>query len=330
MSRKKTYEIALASVLFLSLSYTPAWSQEGPVYLDGDDASIVETSQSASTVPQEKISNEFKTFLGANADAVVSGLRTGNEIIIEETIVHDDGTTTTKTTSINPPTGEMGYGNVKISLGLAREELAQWNINQPTGEELKAALVGGEISAPSGGAVQLDGVLTLRNEGMGWGDIAHMYGVKLGSVVSGMKSGKSYSSNTESAQATAATGKNGITQTKAKHDAKAALGNEYGRGIVSGVNETAQNQHDIKAQKQHKQTYQQSGIVTGSGAAVSGNSHSATVSNAGNSGNGNAYGHGIVTATGSAVTSTSNAVNAASSVNSGNGNGQGLAKGHYK
>jgi len=326
MSNKKTYATALVSVLFLSLSYSPAWAQEEAAYHGGDDTAIVE----ASTVPQNRISNEFKTFLGTNAETVVSGLRTGNEIIIEETIVHEDGTTTIKTTSIDPPTGKMGYGNVKISLGLAREELAQWGIGQPTAEELKAALVGGEITAPSGGTVQLDGVLALRSGGMGWGQIAQEYGVKLGTIVSGMKSGKSYSGSPESAQANAVAGKSNAMQTRANHDAKASSGKAYGQGIVSGANETAQGRHTIKAQKQYKQTYQQTGIVTGSGAAVSGNPHSSTVSNAGNFGNGNAYGRGIVTAEGNSITATTSAANAAGAVGSGNSNGKGLAKGHYK
>lgn len=328
---KKTYATAIASFIFLSFSYSPGWSQEDIVSLVGDDDTpIIETDQPASTMPLDRISNEFNSFLGDNADTVVYGLRNGDEIIIEETIIHDDGTTSTTTTSIDPPTGSMGNGNVKISLGLAREELAQWGVDQPTAEELSAALIGGEITAPSGGTVQLDGVLTMRNEGMGWGQIAHEYGVKLGHVMSGMKSGKSYSAIPGTDQAAAVTGESNTKQTKVKHDAKAVSGKAYGKGIVSGTNETAQNRHTIKAQKQYKQTYKESGIVTGSGAAVSGNSHAATVSNAGNSGHGHAYGHGIVTATGNTITTATNAGNAAHTAKASNSNGKGLAKGHYQ
>ena len=328
---QKTYATAIASFLFLSFSYSPGWSQETHYSAEGGGGGHVMTSgQTSSSVPLDKISNEFSTFLGDNSDAVVYGLRSGDEIIFEETIIHDDGTTSTITTPIDPPTGSMGNGNVKISLGLAREELSKWGIDQPTGEELNAALVGGEITAPSGGTVQLDGVLTMRSEGMGWGQIAHEYGVKLGHVMRDMKTGKDYSGIPEATPKATGTGERNRERTRSKHGAKATSEKGYGKGIVSGTNETHHNRHTIqaKATKQHKQSYKHS--VTGSGATVGGNSHATTASSAGSSGHGHSYGHGIVSATGASVTTATSASNATHTAKASNSSGKGLAKGHYK
>ncbi|HWN30400.1 MAG TPA: hypothetical protein VNN78_03450, partial [Burkholderiales bacterium] len=51
--------------------------------------------------------------------------------------------------------------------------------------QLQAALVGGTISSPlSGNTLKLPGILQLKMGGMGWGKIAGLLGMKLGSVMS--------------------------------------------------------------------------------------------------------------------------------------------------
>jgi hypothetical protein len=83
----------------------------------------------------------------------------------------------------------MGFGNVDISLSLAKAELAALGISQPTPQQLQAALMGGSVSTSKGTTV-LPGILTLRSEGKGWGVVAKSLGLKLGEVVSGTKSEK--------------------------------------------------------------------------------------------------------------------------------------------
>ncbi len=57
-------------------------------------------------------------------------------------------------------------------------------ISQPTPHQLQAALVGGTITSPlSGNSVKLHGILQLKVQGMGWGKIASLLGIKLGSVI---------------------------------------------------------------------------------------------------------------------------------------------------
>lgn len=140
----------------------------------------------------DKLSTEFSSFLGTDARAVVTGLRSGTPIILTRTVPSSTpgAAPITTTTTINPPTGKMGFGNVFISLALAKQELSQLGITQPVPEQLQAALVGGTVTTGNGTtatSTNLPGILTLRSQNMGWGQIAHKLGFKLGSVVSGLK-----------------------------------------------------------------------------------------------------------------------------------------------
>lgn len=92
-----------------------------------------------------------------------------------------------------PPTTTttMSKGQTNIATSLAKAQLTQYGITQPTPEQLSAALNGGKITVGTGTGtktVQLQGVRTQRAAGQGWGQIANGMGVKLGTVVSGMKS----------------------------------------------------------------------------------------------------------------------------------------------
>ena len=85
----------------------------------------------------------------------------------------------------------MGYGNVYISLALAKQQLGAMGITDPTPQQLQAALTGGTITqttATGTTATNMQGILTLRSQHMGWGQIAQKLGYKLGPVISGMKS----------------------------------------------------------------------------------------------------------------------------------------------
>jgi hypothetical protein len=92
----------------------------------------------------------------ANAKILVTGLRDGKDFKIGAT-------------SFDPPTGKMGYGNVDIALALAQKGLPA----NPSPEQLKAALIGTSAKP---------GVLAMRAEGQGWGQIAQSMGFKLGEV----------------------------------------------------------------------------------------------------------------------------------------------------
>jgi hypothetical protein len=161
------------------------------VRADADDAIKEEATAfdtDASTRGGAKVTDamadDFATFAGseANARALVTGLRTGDEVTLTSTV---NGQVTT--TTFTPATSLKGYGNVFISLALAQRELAAQGITHPTAADLQAALNGGSVIVGTGAdakTVQLSGVLALRASGEGWGQIAHQLDVKLGRVVS--------------------------------------------------------------------------------------------------------------------------------------------------
>lgn len=113
----------------------------------------------AAGAEEQRLIDRYAEFAGSpeNAASLVTGLRSGSAVTLA------DGVTTTATT-FSPPTGQMGWGNVQRALDLARAELAAQGITNPTPTQLQTALVGSTTTP---------GILQLRSEGGGWGQIAH-------------------------------------------------------------------------------------------------------------------------------------------------------------
>ena len=176
----KTKQLALACAIALSaLVAAPVFAQTS-----ADDATDVQTSTTAGP-ESTRLSTEFSTFAGsdANSQALVNGLRDGTAITLDETVTNPDGTTSTTQTTIQPATGPLGYGNVRIALALAEASLAQQGITDPTAEEIAAALNGGTLTMADGTTVDLNGVLAERAAGQGCGQIANAMGFKLGDLM---------------------------------------------------------------------------------------------------------------------------------------------------
>src|SRR5512135_885831 len=242
------------------------------------------TSNPGQTNVINKISGDFSSFLGSDANAVVTGLRNGTPITLTSTTttispITGLPVTTTTTTIITPPTGHMGFGNVYISLALAKQELGTLGITQPTPEQLQAALTGGTITQTTGSGVtattttaNLPGILTLRSQNMGWGQIAQKLGFKLGPVIASMKS-----ANHSLAATTSAASKSGNVTT-----ASGKTNGSSNRSIVSASGKGQGNSSN--------------GITSGKGSGEEG------IVSAAGKGNGNAYGldrSSIVTGSGS-------------------------------
>jgi hypothetical protein len=215
-----------------------------------------------------RISSDFTSFAGStqNSDALVSGLRNGSSITLAST----DAKGVTTTTTFDPPTGKMGYGNVYTSLALAKQNLANVGITDPTAQQLQASLMGGTVTTSSGQTVKMTGVLQLRADGMGWGQIAQQYGYKLGPVISGMKS--------SNASIAASNARTGATTASANTTSTAVQANGSKSGIVTGAGTTGASQGQGQGNAYGR------GIVTGAGTG-----------GASGGGHGNAYGRGIVT-----------------------------------
>ena len=119
-------------------------------------------SNTAEMVPGQRLILKYTSLAGSedNARNLVTGLRDGSEIQLSG----EPGTTFT------PPTGKMGFGNVNIALALTEAQLA--NVENPTTADIQNALMNGN-----------NGILTLRAQDMGWGEIAHTLGFKLGDIM---------------------------------------------------------------------------------------------------------------------------------------------------
>lgn len=242
-------------------------------------------SSRGQTAVTDRTAADFGSFYGQdNAQALAGGLRSGSEISL--TTQAPDGSVSTAT--FTPPTGSMGNGNVYISMALAQQRLTAEGITQPTAQQIQAAMTGGPLVS---GGQPVQGVLQMRADGMGWGQIAQAMGTKLGPVISGMKSANAAlsatSAQTGSVSATAA-GKADTAKPKASTGGRS--------GVVTAGGSAGANVVGSKA------SGGKSGIVTGAGAAdgVSsaggtdkGQSHGAgIVTSGGGGGQGNAYGKG--------------------------------------
>lgn len=174
---QRTLLICICSSLLAAMT-APLVAQAESTAANGLSAA----SASAMKTPTDKLAATYSTFAGsdANAQALVTGLRNGTSVTLAS-----GGTSTTFT----PATKPMGFGGVNIALALAKTELQQLGITDPTPAQIQAALNGGTITTPTG-TTTLAGVLQLRSEGKGWGQIANSLGLKLGEVVSASKTDK--------------------------------------------------------------------------------------------------------------------------------------------
>jgi hypothetical protein len=246
-------------------------------------------TSSGNSTPATNISNDYSYFLkNVDSKQVVNDLRNGQWT----TTTTDPKTNATTTTTEALPTGKMGFGNVKISLALAQESLRQQNITQPTSEQLHTALVGGQM-VPGDSTTTTTGILQMRAEGMGWGQIAQKYNVKLGQLMSGKQPASTTTTSTTSATTTSkgiatASGKSSTTVT-GKGNGKAFSGSEsQENGIVSASGRSSGTSSSSVSQGgrgivsgSNRSMGHTSGIVTGAG---NGHQYGASGGGHGNSG----------------------------------------------
>jgi hypothetical protein len=120
-----------------------------------------------------KIAGQYAHLAGSedNALALVKALHLGAPV----KLTAPDGASggeSPEVTTIEPPTGKMGWGDVKFALVIVQGVLYRAGITRPTGEQLQAALTGGDVTKSDGTVVTLKGVLQMRADGMGWKQIA--------------------------------------------------------------------------------------------------------------------------------------------------------------
>jgi len=229
----------------LAAAYPAAHAEEASATTtttETTSTSATTTAIGTLTATEAKLSAEFAEFLGGEeqASTVVSGLRQGTAFSLEsETDTTSTGSTTTptpSTTTIDPPTGTLGYGNVRITLKLAQAQLNQMGITQPTTEELSSVLLGGDING-----TQVDGILAMRADGMGWGQIAKEFGITVGQTM-----GKGTGATKQAATATSAsqaktTGKGGYISSSTTKSVQAS--HARSNGYIPSSSKSASTSH---------------------------------------------------------------------------------------
>lgn len=150
--------------------------------MDTMDATATMDTTATNSQDVDMLAGSFDDFLGEQASTLIEGLRNGEEFTLTSSYTDASGTQQIETITIEPPTSKMGFGNVKLTLKMAENLLSQSGISQPTAIQLETALLGGSLTAPDGTVTDVEGVLTLRSEGMGWGQIARQYGSQAGSL----------------------------------------------------------------------------------------------------------------------------------------------------
>lgn len=258
--------IALGSALS-----APAWADDNESTRSGADGNTGSLEAKARSFDadaagrgqarvQQRIVSDFAGWAGSgeNAGALVTGLRSGTSIRL-----YGAGG---ESVSFQPGTRPMGYGNVYISLALARARLVAQGITEPTPLQLQTALTG--ITLASGSppqSLQSRGVLQLRSDGMGWGRIAQVYDLKLGPVMADMHSAHHSLVSTGAPAMAGPVRASGIVTASGTAPAMNGYGTGHGKahpvGVSASVSGAAHASPPIRPM---------TGIVTAAGAADAG------------------------------------------------------------
>jgi hypothetical protein len=122
-------------------------------------AALPALAANAAPVDASYLSAHYADWAGSreNAEAIVTGLRTGSPI----TIVTSGANRSVSLAGFTPASA-MSYGQVNGALASAQRSLAHVGITRPTAEEIQAALIGGEVVASGGRPTLVKGSVVAR------------------------------------------------------------------------------------------------------------------------------------------------------------------------
>lgn len=191
----------------------------------------------AELVAANRLASEFETLAGSreNALSLVKGLRSSTPVSLATSAQSD----ASNRLVFSPPTPPMGYGEVSRALSLTRDKFAAQGITHPTPEQLRTVLMGEANVSGAGRSTQVvgtagtAGVLLLRSQGMGWGQIGQSLNVS--------PSGHLLPDAQVSTRASAVTGRNSANsegvgvKSRARIDADAGTGRLQGGSVSGGM-----------------------------------------------------------------------------------------------
>lgn len=108
-----------------------------------------------------RLSSQYATWAGSksNADSLVNGLTTGSSVTLVTTAPGN-----TKSLAGFTAQTRMSPEEVAAALASAKRSLAAMGIRQPTADQIQAAMIGGEVTLPSGKTRLVQGAVALRDE----------------------------------------------------------------------------------------------------------------------------------------------------------------------
>lgn len=111
------------------------------------------------TTDPSRIAAQYSDWAGSrsNIDAIVAGLRSGGSI----TLVTSDRDRNVSIAGFTP-SAPMSYSSIQASLAGAERSLARLGIRHPNAEQIQAALIGGDVTLPSGSAATLRGTVAAQ------------------------------------------------------------------------------------------------------------------------------------------------------------------------
>lgn len=157
----------------------------------------------------ERISTQFADVACTpeNARMLVDALHSGTSVTLTSDVNGE-----TKTATFTPVSSGLGYGEAYIALALAAEALRGAGVTGcATPDQWKAVLLGGPLAAADSTSTSttsvasatssshFPGILALRSQGQGWGQIAATTNVQLGQVVSNARTSLKIDSSSDAA-----------------------------------------------------------------------------------------------------------------------------------
>ena len=127
-------------------------------------ATAMAVSVKATAAPVDdasRLSSQYASWAGgkSNADSLVDGLRSGSSVTLV-TVSPDNSKSIAGFTART----RMSSAEIAASLAAAKRSLAGMGIRQPSADQIQAALIGGEVTLPSGKTRMVQGAVALRAE----------------------------------------------------------------------------------------------------------------------------------------------------------------------
>lgn len=128
------------------------------------------SAQSQDPDPEaQKVATRFLKLAGSeeNAVALVLALRHGVGVHL-----FADDAPAAESVAIEIDSPPMAYNEVRVALLHVQDVLVRAGYTRPSAEQVRAALLGGDIRTAEGRPLHLRGILPMRHDGLSWVDVA--------------------------------------------------------------------------------------------------------------------------------------------------------------